>query len=267
MIFFPNAKINIGLNVVSKREDGYHNLETIFFPIKLADALEFVEAEKTTLTTSGIQIDGLPEQNLILKAYHLIKSDFKLPQLHFHLHKVIPFGAGLGGGSSDAAFTLKTLNDYFKLGLSIQKLESYASQIGADCPFFINNKPTFATGIGNKFHEIQLDLSDYEIVVLKPNVTVSTPEAYKNVIPRNPKFRLTEIIKTPVDQWKNLVVNDFEKSVFAKYHQIAELKRLLYDLGANFASMSGSGSAVFGIFRHLPTNLDKKIPEGILLYR
>lgn len=267
MIVFPNAKINIGLNVVSKREDGYHNLETIFFPLKLADALEFVEAEETILTASGIQIDGLPEQNLIIKAYHLLKADFNLPPLHFHLHKVVPFGAGLGGGSSDAAFTFKMLNEYFNLELSTQKLESYAAQIGADCPFFILNKPTFATGIGNKFHNIELDLTDYEIVILKSNIQVSTPEAYKNVIPRNPKYRLTEIIKTPVDDWKNLIVNDFEKSIFSKYPQIAELKQLLYDLGAGFVSMSGSGSAVFGIFRHLPINLDKKIPESILLYR
>lgn len=267
MIVFPNAKINIGLNVVSKREDGYHNLETIFFPLKLADALEFVEADETKLTTSGVQLDGVPEQNLILKAYHLLQADFDLPPVHFHLHKVIPFGAGLGGGSSDAAFTLKMLNDYFNLGLSSEKLELFAAQIGADCPFFILNKPTFATGLGNKFHYIDLDLSDYEIVILKPNISISTIEAYKNVIPRNPKFRLTEIIKTPFDDWKNLIVNDFEKSVFTIYPQISELKQLLYDFGAGFASMSGSGSAVFGIFRHIPANLDKKIPEGILLYR
>lgn len=267
MIVFPNAKINIGLNVVSKREDGYHNLETIFFPLKLADALEFVEADETKLTTSGIQIDGAPDQNLILKAYHLLQADFNLPPVHFYLHKVIPFGAGLGGGSSDAAFTLKMLNDYFNIGLSTQKLELYAAQIGADCPFFILNNPTFATGIGNKFHNIDLVLSDYEIVILKPNISVSTIEAYKNVIPRNPKFRLTEIIKTPIEDWKNLIVNDFEKSVFPIYPQIAELKQLLYDYGAGFASMSGSGSAVFGIFRHIPANLNKKIPNGILLYR
>ena len=267
MIVFPNAKINIGLNVVSKREDGYHNLETIFFPVKLADALEFAEAEETALTTSGIKIDGELEQNLILKAYRLLQSDFNLPPLRFHLHKVIPFGAGLGGGSSDAAFTLKMLNEYFNLDLTQQKLELYAAQIGADCPFFILNKPTFATGIGNKFHNIELNLSDYEIVILKPDFFISTLEAYRNVIPRNPKFRLTEIIKTPVNDWKNLIVNDFEKSVIPKYPQIAELKQLLYDLGAGFASMSGSGSAVYGIFRHLPTDLEKKIPQGILLYR
>jgi 4-diphosphocytidyl-2-C-methyl-D-erythritol kinase len=267
MIVFPNAKINIGLNVVSKREDGFHNLETLFYPIKLADALEFVESDETQLTISGIQIDGYPENNLILKAYHLLKADFNLPTLHFHLHKVIPFGAGLGGGSSDAAFTLKMLNEHFYLGLTSENLEKYASQIGADCPFFIHNKPTFATGIGNEFHDIELELADYEIIILKPNISVSTPEAYGNVIPRNPKFRLTQIIKTPIDDWKNLIVNDFEKNVFSKYPQIAELKQLLYDLGANYASMSGSGSAVFGIFRHLPTDLKNKIPEGVLLYR
>lgn len=267
MIVFPNAKINIGLNVVSKRDDGYHNLETIFFPVKLADALEFAEAEETSLSTSGIQMHGDPEQNLVLKAFRLLQSDFNLPQLQFHLHKVIPFGAGLGGGSSDAAFTLKMLNDYFNLELTQQKLESYAAQIGADCPFFILNKPIFATGIGNKFHNIELNLADYGVIILKPDISVSTPEAYKNIIPRNPKFRLTEIIKTPVSDWKNLIVNDFEKSVFAKYPQIAELKQLLYDLGAEYASMSGSGSAVFGIFRHLPINIENKIPQSILLYR
>jgi 4-diphosphocytidyl-2-C-methyl-D-erythritol kinase len=267
MIVFPNAKINIGLNVVSKREDGYHNLETIFYPIKLTDALEVIEAEESGLSISGIEIEGTPENNLILKAYQLLKTDFNLPPLQFHLHKIIPFGAGLGGGSSDAAFTLKALNECYNLGLQLEQLESYAFQIGADCPFFIQNKPTFATGIGNKFHDIELNLSDYEIIILKPNISVSTPEAYSNVIPRNPKFRLPQIIKTPVEDWKNLIVNDFEKSVFTKYPQIAELKQLLYDSGASYSSMSGSGSAVFGIFRHLPTNLENKIPEGVLLYR
>jgi 4-diphosphocytidyl-2-C-methyl-D-erythritol kinase len=267
MIVFPNAKINIGLNVVSKREDGYHNLETIFFPVKLADALEFVEAEEIKLTTSGIKIDSTAEQNLVLKAYHLLRTDYNLPPIHFHLHKVIPFGAGLGGGSSDAAFTLKTLNEFYNLGLTLEKLENYAAQIGADCPFFLHNKPTFATGIGNRFHEIELELSGYEIVILKPDISVSTPEAYKNVIPRNPKFRLPEIVKKPVEDWKNLIVNDFENSVFPLYPQIAELKQFLYKMGAGFASMSGSGSAVYGIFHHLPANLEKKIPEGILLYR
>ena len=267
MIVFPNAKINIGLNVISRREDGFHNLETIFYPVKLTDALEFAEAGETRLTFSGIQIDGAPENNLIIKAYQLLKTDFNLPPLQFHLHKVIPFGAGLGGGSSDAAFTLKMLNEYCNLGLQTQQLELYAAQIGADCPFFIRNKPTFATGIGNNFQDIELDLSDFEIIILKPNISVSTPEAYRNVIPRNPKYRLTEIVKTPIDDWKNLIVNDFEKSVFLLHPQIAALKQFLYEQGANYVSMSGSGSAVFGIFRHLPTNIENKIPEGVLLYR
>lgn len=267
MIVFPNAKINIGLNVVSRREDGFHNLETIFYPVKLADALEFAEAGETRLTFSGIQIDGAPENNLVFKAYQLLKKDFNLPPLQFHLHKIIPFGAGLGGGSSDAAFTLKMLDEYYNLGLQAQQLEYYAAQIGADCPFFIRNKPTFATGIGNIFHDIELDLSDYEIIILKPNISISTPEAYRNVIPRNPKYRLTEIVKNPVDTWKNLIVNDFEKNVFTLHPQIEELKQFLYEHGATFASMSGSGSAVFGIFRHLPTNFENKIPASVLIYR
>lgn len=267
MIVFPNAKINIGLNVVSKRKDGYHNLETIFYPVQWTDALEFIEAEETKLSTSGIKIDGKSENNLIIKAFNLLKKDFDISPLHFHLHKVVPFGAGLGGGSSDAAFTFKLLNEYFKLGLTVRQLESYASEVGADCPFFIQNKPTFATGIGNEFHNIELDLSEYKIVIVKPNVLVSTPEAYKNVVPKIPEIRLTEIIKKPMEEWKELLFNDFEKSVFPQFPQIEKLKHLLYDLGAKYASMSGSGSAVFGIFRHLPADLENKIPKGVLLYR
>jgi len=267
MIVFPNAKINIGLNVVSKRSDGYHNLETIFFPVKISDALEMADSDTISLTTSGIQIDGLPDNNLILKAYHLLKADFSLPPLQFHLHKNIPFGAGLGGGSADAAFTLKMLNDYFSIGLTSSQLETYAAKIGADCPFFIQNKPVFATGIGNEFQNINVDLLGYEIVILKPEVSVSTVEAYRNVVPTTPQFSLKELVKKPVDGWKDFIFNDFEKSVFPFYPQIAELKQLLYDFGAVYASMSGSGSAVFGIFRHLPILPMEKIPLGVLLYR
>ncbi len=266
MIGFPNAKINIGLNVVSKRDDGYHNLETIFYPVSWSDGLEFVIADETQLTTSGIQLEGDFENNLIIKAYRLLKKDFDLPSLHFHLHKVIPFGAGLGGGSSDAAFTISMVNNYFKLGLSISEMEKYASKIGADCPFFIRNKPTFATGTGNVFHDIEINLSDYKILIAKPDVSVSTPEAYKNIIPQEPEISLTEIVKTPVENWKNTLVNDFEKSVFQQYPQIEELKNILYQNGAVYASMSGSGSAVFGIFRHLPTDLKNKVPKGVLIY-
>lgn len=267
MIVFPNAKINIGLNVVSRRADGYHNLETIFYPVQLCDALEMAEAKYTQLTNSGITIDGPVEKNLILKAYNLLQANFNLPPVHFHLHKIIPFGAGLGGGSADAAFALKMLNKHFDLNLSETELEFYSARIGADCPFFIKNKPVFATGIGNEFHNTTLDLSGYHIVILKPKFSVSTAEAYANVTPGKPKFNLTEITSTAVCDWKYLIVNDFEKSVFPKYPQIAELKQLLYDSGAVYASMSGSGSAVFGIFRHLPVLLEEKIPAGIFIYR
>jgi len=267
MISFPNAKINIGLNVVEKRPDGYHNLETIFYPVQLADGLEMIESDKTEFTSSGIEINGTLENNLVFKAYDLLKQDFDLPALKLHLHKVVPFGAGLGGGSSDAAFTLKMLNEWFNLNLTTGQLEQYASKIGADCPFFITNKPTFAHGIGDQFEPIQIDLSDYKIVIVKPNCSVSTPEAYRNVIPAKPAFNLREIGSVAIEEWKKFIINDFEKSVFPQYPEIENLKNILYDLGAIYASMSGSGSAVFGIFRHLPVDFDKKLPKGIFIYR
>lgn len=267
MIVFPNAKINIGLNVVSKRPDGYHNLETVFYPVKMADALEFVEAKKTTLSISGIEVGGNTQDNLILKAYRLLKQDYQLPELAFHLHKVVPFGAGLGGGSSDAAFTLKGLNSHFNLNISDEQLEKYASQIGADCPFFIKNKSTFAFGIGNQFEAIELDLSSYSIVIVKPNIFVSTPEAYRNVCPKAPEFNLRKIGGLPVEEWKDNIVNDFEESVFSAYPEIAKIKETLYKQGAVYASMSGSGSAVYGIFRHSPIDLANYLPKGIFIYR
>lgn len=267
MIYFPNAKINIGLNVVSKRMDGFHNLETIFFPVKLADALEIVESKKTKFSSSGIEIDGNPENNLVFKAYQILNNDYIIPPVKIHLHKVIPFGAGLGGGSSDAAFALKLLNEYFNLKISSEKLKSYATQIGADCPFFIENKPTFASGIGNQFQPVNLDLSEYKILIIKPNISVSTPDAYRNVIPSKPKFNLKEIENLPIEKWKNTIVNDFEESVFQKYSEINDLKQNLYKMGALYASMSGSGSAVFGIFRHLPANSNQLIPKNSFTYR
>ncbi|MFW5822137.1 MAG: 4-(cytidine 5'-diphospho)-2-C-methyl-D-erythritol kinase [Tangfeifania sp.] len=267
MIVFPNAKINIGLHVVSKRTDGYHNLETVFYPVQLTDALEMAESKKEKFTASGILVDSQPEDNLVMKALHLLKKDFELPPIQFHLHKIIPFGAGLGGGSSDAAFTLKMLNDYFSLRLNINELKHYAAQLGADCAFFIENKPAFATGTGEQLRQIELDLSGYKTVILKPSFSVSTPEAYKNIIPKTPDFNLAELPRLPIEKWKNTVVNDFEKTVFPKYPEIKMLKEKLYELGAVYASMSGSGSAVFGIFRHLPTDFDNFIPQGIFIYR
>lgn len=266
MITFPNAKINIGLHVVSKRPDGYHNLETVFYPVQLADALELVEADEMQISFSGIPVGGKMEDNLVYKAWQLLQNDFNMPPVRFHLHKAIPFGAGLGGGSADAAFTLKMLNDHFKLGLSPQQLENYAAKIGADCSFFIQNNPVFAEGTGNEFSPVEIDLSAYKIVILKPKCSVSTPEAYKNIVPAKPKVNLKEISNWPVEEWKNVLVNDFEKSVFPRYPEIKKLKDFLYEEGALYACMSGSGSAVYGIFRHLPTDIDKYIPEGVFIY-
>ena len=253
--------------MVSKRKDGYHNLETIFYPVKLADALELVHAEYSEFSASGIEIDAIPENNLVFKAYQLLHEDFDLPPVKLHLHKVIPFGAGLGGGSADAAFALKMLNNLFKLDLSVSILEQYAGKIGADCPFFIQNKPTFAYGIGDQFEALKLDLSEYNIVIVKPEFSVSTPEAYRNIVPAPAQFNLKEIESLPIENWRDEIQNDFEKSVFPQYPGIEEIKNTLYDLGAVYASMSGSGSAVFGIFRHLPVDLDKYLPKGIFIYR
>jgi 4-diphosphocytidyl-2-C-methyl-D-erythritol kinase len=267
MIVFPNAKINIGLHVVSKRPDGYHNLETVFYPVPLSDALEMAETGQEGIQLSGIPVEGAQDDNLVLKAYRLLKNEFGLPPVQFHLHKVIPTGAGLGGGSSDAAFTLKMLNDYFSLGLTPEELSTFAVQIGADCTFFINNKPSFATGIGNILTPVDLDLSGYKILILKPEVAVSTADAYKNMISTQPAFHLPDLLKLPPEQWKGKVVNDFEKSIFPHFPEVENWKKKLYDLGALYASMSGSGSAVFGIFSHLPADFSLKIPNSILFSR
>ena len=259
MIVFPNAKINIGLHVVSKRPDGYHNLETVFYPVTLSDVLEMAETGKTEITFSGLPVDGVPQENLVLKAYRLLKVDFNLPPVQFHLHKVIPTGAGLGGGSSDAAFTLKMLNTYFKLNLSKDRLKEYAVRLGADCVFFLENKPVFAEGIGDVLKPIDLDISQYEIVLIKPEVSVSTKQAYENIKPVKPEFYLTKLSAFPVENWKNLVINDFEKSIFLQFPEIKRWKEILYESGAIYASMSGSGSALYGIFRQIPKDLDDKI--------
>lgn len=267
MIVFPNAKINIGLNVVSKRPDGYHNLETIFYPVQITDALEMVPSEETKIFISGILIEGNQADNLVLKAYKLLKAEFNLPPVHFYLHKIIPTGAGLGGGSSNAAFALQMINDYFDLGLSSDKLIGLAGKIGADCSFFIQNKPVFATGIGNQLEKISLDLSKYQVLIAKPQISVSTAEAYRHIVPKQPEFSLKDISTVPINKWKDIIVNDFEESVFNHYPDIRNLKITFYQMGAIYASMSGSGSAVYGIFRHLPTNLDSFIPKGVLIYR
>jgi 4-diphosphocytidyl-2-C-methyl-D-erythritol kinase len=250
MICFPNAKINLGLQVVSGRPDGYHNIETVFYPVPLCDALEIVPSEtgETTFSQTGIPVDGNPADNLVMKAFRLLEKDFDLPEIAIYLRKQIPFGAGLGGGSADAAFMLKLVNDFAGLGLSVEQLEKYAGQLGADCPFFIRNNPVFAEGIGNIFTPVEISLQGYCLVLVKPDIHVSTKEAYAGITPKRPVFRLPEIIRLPPGEWKDRMVNDFEEGIFARYPAIGEIKKALYNRGAIYASMSGSGSSVFGIF-------------------
>lgn len=251
MIAFPNAKINLGLNIVSKRPDGYHNIETVFYPVQLCDALEIVPAAKTkgTFKQTGLKIEGPMESNLVIKAMNLLKKEYSIPEVDIYLLKKIPFGAGLGGGSSDAAVMLKLLNDFAKLGLSESQLEEYAGMLGADCAFFVRNKPVFAEGIGNVFTSLSLSLKGYYLALIKPDIHVSTQEAYAKVIPQLPQKTIKAIIPEPIENWKDHLVNDFENSVFLKYPEIKRIKQELYDAGAIYASMSGSGSSVFGIFR------------------
>ena len=263
MIVYPNAKINIGLNVVEKRPDGYHDLETVFYPIGLQDILEIHKIDNDApasgyrLKVTGTVLAGSPEDNLVVKAFKLLKKDFDLPPVSIGLYKHIPTGAGLGGGSADAAFTIKTLNERFSLGLTTSQMEDYCTQLGADCPFFIQNKPVFATGIGNVFHPLELNLKYKQLVLVKPDVFVSTKDAYAKVKVQHPEKQLPKLLAQPIDTWKDTVVNDFEASVFSKYPEIAAIKDKMYDLGAIYASMSGSGSSVFGIFEDPVENVDE----------
>ncbi|WCT14137.1 4-(cytidine 5'-diphospho)-2-C-methyl-D-erythritol kinase [Mucilaginibacter jinjuensis] len=253
MIVFPNAKINIGLNITEKRADGYHNLETVFYPVKINDALEAITAPQLNFSSSGINIPGDGANNLCIKAYELVKLDHNLPALDIHLHKHIPIGAGLGGGSADAAFFIKLLNQQFGLNLSVEAMQNYARQLGADCAFFIENKPVYAFEKGDQFEQVELDLSKYVIVLVMPPVHVSTADAYSGVKPEQAAESLKDLIKLPVTEWKDRIKNDFEKSVTGKYPLIGEVKQSLYEAGALYASMSGSGASVFGVFETLPS--------------
>lgn len=261
MITYPNAKINLGLNITEKRPDGYHNLETVFYPINLQDALEVNRLEGNgdyALKTSGTPIEGEPENNLVVKAYRLLKQEYPdLPAVDIHMYKHIPTGAGLGGGSADAAFMIKLLNEKFKLSLSIEKMEEYAARLGADCAFFIRNKPVFASGIGNIFEPIELSLKGYYLILVKPEIFVSTKDAFSHICPKQPEVSLKEIIRMPIETWRATMKNDFEDSVFLKFPEIAAIKDKLYDLGAVYAAMSGSGSSVFGIFREQVEYVDE----------
>ena len=248
MVTFPNAKINIGLSITKKRPDGFHNLESCFYPVGWCDVLEILPAKKLSFRSTGIPIPGKPETNLCLKAYHLIKQDFNISPVMIHLHKIVPIGAGLGGGSADCAFTIKTLNDIFELHLTIEQMENYARKLGSDCAFFIQNRPKYCVGKGDEFSEITLDLSSKSIVLVNPNIHISTAEAYSGVKPMKAKINLREILQNPVNQWINVVKNDFENHLLSKYPTISIIKEQLYSQGAAYASMTGSGSTVFGIF-------------------
>lgn len=252
MIRFPNAKINLGLQITGKRNDGYHDLETVFFPVQWCDALEVVPSMKgndaCSLEMKGVDFDDY-QSNLCYKAWKLLNDDFNLPPIKIYLHKFIPHGAGLGGGSSDAAFTLRMLNDHFNLKLSTEQLLAYATKLGSDCAFFIYNSPMIATGRGEILKPVSLNLEKYYIVIVKPEISVSTVEAYGIIQPKKPDLPLEAVIQLPVNEWKYALVNDFENPVFEKYPEIAAIKKKLYISGAVYAAMSGSGSAVFGIFK------------------
>jgi 4-diphosphocytidyl-2-C-methyl-D-erythritol kinase len=261
MITFPIAKINLGLNVVERRPDGYHNLETVFFPVQLKDALEvqvmdeaFPSPYDCDLKVTNIDIEGDEQRNLVVRAYNLLKQDFpQMPRVHTHLYKAIPTQAGMGGGSSDCAAMLLLLNDMFSLGLTQQQLIDYAAKLGADCPIFILNRPAYAEGIGERLQTIDLSLKGYFLAVVRPNIPVPTKEAFSRIVPHKPAKNCLEVVRQPIETWREELVNDFEESVFALHPEIGAVKQRLYKLGAAYAAMSGSGSALFGIFKEKPT--------------
>lgn len=254
MIIFPNAKINLGLRVLEKRADGYHNIDSVFYPVKWEDALEIVENnnagnKKIEFSQSGIIPEGNSEDNLVVKAYRALDNVVDLPPVKIHLHKTIPTGAGLGGGSSDAAFTLRGLNELFELNLEENILLKIASTLGSDCAFFVRNRPVSVSGTGTVFEPTELKLNGYQLLIIWPGIHSNTAEAYKNITPNKTDLRCAAICKTPPENWREILGNDFESSVFSRYPAVGKMKQLLYDSGAIYAAMSGSGSAVYGIFK------------------
>jgi 4-diphosphocytidyl-2-C-methyl-D-erythritol kinase len=254
VIVFPNCKINIGLHIVRKRTDGFHDLETCFYPVNLRDALEVIslpEAQEIKFTQSGLSVEGTG--NTCIKAYELLKSDFpRLPAVHIHLHKVIPMGAGLGGGSADGAFTLRLLNEKYGLDLDEKALLGYALQLGSDAPFFIRNKPSFAGGRGEIMEDAAVDLSRYHLLLINPGIHVATPWAFSKIRPQEGRQGWQESLSGAVTEWRDRITNDFEAPVFAEWPEIGAIKKQLYDAGALYASLSGSGATVYGIFENAP---------------
>ena len=268
-ISFPIAKINLGLNVVEKRPDGYHNLQTVFYPVPLKDALEvqvmdsaFPSDYDCDLKVTNTTIDGDEQRNLVVRAYQLLKKDFPtLPRIHTHLWKGIPTQAGMGGGSSDCAYMLVLLNQQFQLGLTEKQLIDYAAQLGADCAFFILSRPCYAEGIGEKLQPIDLSLNGYFLAVVRPDIPVSTKEAFSRIHPHYPAQNCRETVMQSVETWRDTLVNDFEESVFALHPEIGNIKQQLYDMGATYAAMTGSGSALFGLFKECPETLSQTFPN------
>ena len=268
MIVFPCAKINLGLNIVSKREDGYHNLETVFYPIPLYDALEikymdekFPSDTACDLKVTGNAVDCDEQKNLVVKAYHILAADYQLQRIHTHLYKHIPSQAGLGGGSSDAAFMIRLLDERFRLNIGNPEMERYAARLGADCAFFIEAEPAYAEGIGDVLMPADGpdgNLQGYYLCVVKPDVAVSTKEAYSAITPKKPAKNCRDIVRQPIDTWKEELVNDFEEPIFKMHPELATIKQKLYDQGAVYASMSGSGSALYGIFKEEPKGIEEQ---------
>ena len=269
MLTKPICKINLGLNVVERRPDGYHNLETVFYPVPICDTLEVFEMDDAfpspyncDLKVTNITIDGDEQKNLVVRAYNLLKQDFpSLPRIHAHLYKNIPTQAGMGGGSSDCGFMITLLNEQFHLGLSNEQMIRYAARLGADCAFFILNKPCYAEGIGERLEPIDLDLSGWYLAVVRPDIPIPTKEAFSLITPQHPAKNCRDIVMQPVETWRDDLTNDFEKSVFALHPEIGDIKDRLYDLGATYAAMSGSGSSLFGLFRQT-VSLDEFDAEG-----
>jgi 4-diphosphocytidyl-2-C-methyl-D-erythritol kinase len=269
MITFPVAKINLGLNVVEKRADGYHNLQTVFYPVPIMDALEIVPMSDgfpsdvdCDLKVTNITIDGDEQRNLVVRAYQLLKADFPdLPRVHAHLWKGIPTQAGMGGGSSDCGYMIRLLNETFDMGLSSEQMQQYAARLGADCAFFIESSACYAEGIGERLQPIDLDLSGWHIGVVRPDIPVPTKEAFSRIHPHYPALNCRDVVKQPVETWRDRLTNDFEESVFALHPEIGAVKEQLYKMGATYAAMSGSGSALFGLFKDEPDALRQTFPD------
>ena len=269
MITFPIAKINLGLNVVEKRADGYHNLQTVFYPVPIMDALEIVPMSDgfpsdvdCDLKVTNITIEGDEQRNLVVRAYQLLKADYpELPRVHAHLWKGIPTQAGMGGGSSDCGYMIRLLNETFDMGLSSEQMQQYAARLGADCAFFIESRACYAEGIGERLQPIDLDLSGWHIGVVRPDIPVPTKEAFSRIHPHYPALNCRDVVRQPVETWRDRLTNDFEESVFALHPEIGAVKEQLYKMGATYAAMSGSGSALFGLFKDEPDALRQTFPD------